>query len=193
MEREYSELDPLDITCTSSDCDSNLHCFKFHKSRMTADQKGTCRVCGAKLVDWNRVHRRNISDIGYTFEALKYELIRHYNWHIDIDIHAINHARRKGTKGLFNAAYDRITKYIAPAKPYRDGRQTPKQNNVIFYGQHATASCCRVCMEYWHDIPKGRDLTREETEYLVNLIMVYIKERLPNLTEEGEYVPKFRV
>jgi len=193
MESEYSELGPLDIQCTSSDCNSNLHCFKFHKSKMTADQKGSCRICGAKLVDWNRVHKRDMSDIGYTFKSLKFELIRHYNWHIDIDLHAINHARRKGMKGLLAAAHDRITKYIAQANPYHDGIQTPKQGNVIFYAQNATASCCRKCIEYWHNIPQGRDLTEEEITYLVNLIMAYIRERLPNLIEEGEYVPRLNI
>lgn len=190
MDNEYSELWPLNVTCTSTNCNSNLHCFKFHKSKMSADQKGECRICGAKLVDWSRIHKRNSSDVAYTFKALKFELIRHYNWHIDIDIKAINHARRKGMKGLLAAAENRITKVIAPAIPYRDGLQTPKQGNVIFYAQNATASCCRKCVEYWHNIPQGRDLNGEEIEYLTSLIMAYIKERLPYLTELGEYVPR---
>jgi hypothetical protein len=160
---------------------------------MTADQKGACRACGAKLVDWRRVHKRDTSDIAYTFKALKYELIRHHNWHIDIDIRAVNYARRKGTKGLLVAVYDRIKKSVGSAEPYRDGMQTPKEGNIIFYAQHATASCCRKCIEYWHDIPQGRDLTPEEITYLVNLVMAYIKERLPNLKDEGEYVPRIKV
>jgi Domain of unknown function (DUF4186) len=192
MEKKRSELQSLAISCTSSDCASNLHCFKFHKSKMTADQKGACRSCGAKLVDWSRVHKKDVSDIDYTFKALKFELFRHYIWHIDIDIRAANHARRKGMKELFVAAHERITKAIAPANPYRDGTQTPKQGNIIFYAQHATASCCRKCIEYWHDIPQGRDLTAEEIRYLVNLIMALIKERMPNLTEKGEYVPRIK-
>ncbi len=36
-----------------------------------------------------------------------------------------------------------------------DGRQTPREGNTIFYAQHATASCCRTCIEYWHGIPKN--------------------------------------
>lgn len=193
MKKMYSELIPLAITCTSSDCNANLHCFKFQKSKMSIDQKGSCRKCGVKLINWKRVHKKNILDVDYTFKSLKYELVRHYNWHIDIDIDATNHARRKGKKGLFVAAHDRIKKYVAPASPYRDGQQTPRKGNVIFYAQHATASCCRTCIEYWHDIPKGRDLTVEEIEYLVNLIMAYVEDRLPNLTEEGEYVPKIKM
>jgi len=193
MDNIHLELVPLAITCTSSDCNANLHCFKFQKSKMSVDQKGACRECGAKLVNWNRIHKKDILDIGYTFKSLKYELFRHCNWHVDIDIKAINHARRKGTKGLFIAANNRIKKYVSPATPYRDGLQTPRQGNVIFYAQHATASCCRKCVEYWHDIPQGRDLTTEEIEYLVNLIMAYINDRLPNLTEEGESVPKIKM
>lgn len=190
MESRYVELVPLDITCTSTDCDSNLHCFKFHNYKMSIDQKGACRKCGAKLVDWNRVHKRNMDDVDYTFKSLKYELIRHYNWHIDIDDKAVNHARRKGMKGLYVAAYNRIVKSIAPSKPYRDGMQTPKEGNIIYYAQHATATCCRTCLEYWHDIPKDRALSDNEIKYLVNLIMAFVQERMPNLTEEGEHIPR---
>lgn len=193
MEKGYSELKPLAISCTSTDCDSNFHCFKFHKSKMMADQKGACRACGVKLVDWTRVHKRDVADIAYTFKAMEFELIRHHNWHIDIDLRAVNHARRKGLKGLLASAYDRIKKAVGPAEPYRDGTQTPREGNIIFYAQHATASCCRKCIEYWHDIPEGRDLTASEITYLVKLVMAYIKERMPNLTEEGEYVPRIKV
>jgi hypothetical protein len=86
----------------------------------------------------------------------------------------------------------RLEKYLAPAAPPRDGRQTPLQGNAIYYAQHATACCCRKCLEYWHAIPQGRPLTDKELEYCVALIELYLKERLPELKDEPEDVPRRR-
>jgi hypothetical protein len=44
---------------------------------------------------------------------------------------------------------------VAPAAPPKDGRQTPCRGHPVFVAQHATAACCRTCLERWHQIPKG--------------------------------------
>jgi hypothetical protein len=44
----------------------------------------------------------------------------------------------------------------------------------------------------WHGISLGRELTEEEIGYLVDLVMLFIDERLPFLTENGETVPSAR-
>jgi hypothetical protein len=155
---------PLDIKCTSTDCENDLHCFK-QLNKMAPEQRGKCRTCNADLVDWKRLHRRELMDASHTFEALQHELIRHHFFHQRIDETAMRHARRKGRTKLKEAARDRLAKYLAPAGPSRDGRQTPLSGNTIFYAQHAAATCCRTCLEYWHDIPKGRQLTGEEFDY----------------------------
>jgi hypothetical protein len=90
------------------------------------------------------------------------------------------------------AARNRVRNYLAPAEPSYDGRQTPWEGNAIYYAQHAIAACCRTCMEYWHGIPKGTELTSEQINYFVDLIAAYIDERLPHLTENGEKVPPIR-
>lgn len=181
----------LDISCTSSDCDNNLHCFKATRKIKEKNLEGICRDCGAQLVDWSRVFRRDLGDVTYTFEMLKKELIRHHFWHKEIDMYAQNYAKRKGRKGIREAAENRIRKYVAPANPSYDGRQTPMERNPIFYGQHATASCCRKCVEYWHGIEQGRSMTDEEIQYLTELVCMYIYERLPELTDNGEKVLPF--
>jgi len=38
--------------------------------------KGTCQQCGADLIDWKRVHVRDLDDADNTFKALKNEFIR---------------------------------------------------------------------------------------------------------------------
>ena len=186
------KLEPLKITCTSSDCDNGLHCFKATRQMKASNETGACRTCGAQLVDWSRVHQNDVGDVENTFEALRLELIRHHFWHVPIDEKAVLHARRKGFLKLRSAARSRIRSSVGPANLPFDGRQTPMagSGNVIHYAQHATASCCRKCIEYWHNIPQKRALTEEEVEYLAQLVMLYIEDRLPQLTDEGEYIPR---
>lgn len=85
----------------------------------------------------------------------------------------------KGYLKIKSDAYEIITKRLAPAEPKNDGKQTPmKQVHPVFIAQHATACCCRGCLEKWHKIPKGRKLTKEEIDGIVNLIMKWIEHEL---------------
>ena len=92
---QFQKPPPLNISCTSTDCDKDLHCFKQLK-RMTPEQRGKCRECGANLVDWKRVHRRDATDAEYTFSVLKHELIRHHFFHQTIDDNARETCTAKG-------------------------------------------------------------------------------------------------
>jgi hypothetical protein len=188
---EFKKPPPLKISCTASDCDNDLHCFKVTK-KMSEGDRGRCRECGADLVDWKRLRQRKIGDAKYTFSALRHELIRSHFFNETIDEHAVAHARRKGRILLREAVRNRIEKYLAPGSLVRDGRQTPFSGNSIFYAQHATACCCRTCLEYWHAIPKGRKLTEAEIEYCEALIELFLQQRLPNLKDEPEKVPPIR-
>ena len=183
--------EPLKISCTMTDCDNDLHCFKATQKMPTVD-RGKCRACNADLVDWSRVHMRAIGDAAYTFEALKRETIRHHFFHVPIDQKAINYARRKGRKKLKEAIRARIEKSIGPAVPSWDGRQTTMKDNPIFYGQHATATCCRTCLAYWHAIPKGERLTHGQIDYCVDLLELFFDERMPDLSEDPVHVPRNR-
>jgi hypothetical protein len=187
----FQKPPPLDIKCTSVDCGNDLHCFKQLK-KMTPDQRGRCRACGADLVDWKRLHRRDKTDAKHTFAALQHELIRHHFFHKPIDDTAMRHAQRKGKTLLKQASRDRLQKYLAPADPPRDGRQTPLEGNAIYYAQHATATCCRTCLEYWHDIPKGRPLTPKEFDYCATMVDLFLDEKLPDLPDEPIKVPPRR-
>ena len=64
---------------------------------------------------------------------------------------------------------------VAPAFPKNDGKQTPMRGHPVFIAQHATATCCRKCIQKWHEIEKGRALNPEEIEYVVVLIMGWIE------------------
>jgi hypothetical protein len=78
--------------------------------------------------------------------------------------------QRKGMNEVLKHAADFIDIRLAPAYPVNDGRQTPWHNHPVFVAQHATATCCRGCLQKWHQIPKGRELTVEEQEYIVEVI-----------------------
>ena len=182
---------PLAVKCTDTACDQGLHCFKQLK-RMMPDERGRCRECGADLIDWDRVHQRNIHDATHTFAMLRFELIRHAFFHQPFDEIAVNHAKRKGRQRLLEAARHRLQKYLAPANPPRDGQQTPFTKNAIFYAQHATATCCRRCLEYWHNLPMGRELSEDEIEYCLQLVGLFLRFRLPDLDDEPVKVPNRR-
>lgn len=64
------------------------------------------------------------------------------------------------------------------------------EGNVLYYAQHATASCCRTCIEYWHGIPKGRELTHDEIGYLTALIIQFLNRRIPDLPAGSEKIPR---
>ncbi|RYM04780.1 DUF4186 family protein [Sporolactobacillus sp. THM7-7] len=180
---------PIRVKCTDADCAHDLHCFLENKKMIREGKKDGCRYCGVRPVDWARVHQRNFDDVAYTIRSLNQEFIRYHFWHVAIDQRAINHARRKGRVGIREAAEHRLRKSVGSEHPFRDGRQTPFEGNIIYYAQHATATCCRNCIYEWHNVPKGRTLTEEEIRYFTNLVKVYINCRLPDLTETGEYVP----
>jgi hypothetical protein len=67
---------------------------------------------------------------------------------------------------------------LAPAEPDKDGRQTPYRGHPVFVAQHATATCCRSCLQRWHQIPKGRELSRQERGYVVEVICRWIGREL---------------
>jgi hypothetical protein len=114
-------LPPLKITCTSSDCEADLHCFKATQKLARANKVGACRACGVELIDWRRVHGRSLDDVAFTFEQLRHELIRHHFWHLPFDQRALNHARRKGRVQLHEAARRRIDTSVGQAGVAFDG------------------------------------------------------------------------
>jgi hypothetical protein len=63
-----------------------------------------------------------------------------------------------------------VIERLAPAKPRNDGKQTPMRGHPAFAAQHATATCCRGCLEKWHYIPRGEPLTDEQIEYVLEVL-----------------------
>jgi hypothetical protein len=82
----------------------------------------------------------------------------------------------KGLETIKDHAYQFINSRVAPAFPKNDGKQTPMRGHPVFIAQHATATCCRGCIQKWHGVKKGRALGEVEVDFIVALIMGWIDE-----------------
>ncbi len=80
----------------------------------------------------------------------------------------------KGRETVAGHARDFVAQRLASAVPHNDGKQTPFRGHPVFVAQHATATCCRGCLEKWHRIPAGRALTPEEQAHVVEAIMRWL-------------------
>ena len=84
------------------------------------------------------------------------------------------YAAAKGLDVIQKHAEDFVEKRLSPENPENDGKQTPMKGHPVFIAQHATACCCRGCLEKWHNIPAGKKLTKEEQSYVVDVLMDWI-------------------
>jgi len=91
----------------------------------------------------------------------------------------LDYLRGKGLPAVLARAGDFITQRLAPAVITNDGKQTPYRGHPVFVAQHATACCCRGCLEQWHRIPSGRTLTLEETTYVLAVLERWLRGLAP--------------
>ena len=52
------------------------------------------------------------------------------------------------------------------------------RGHPVFIAQHATATCCRGCIQKWHKLAAGRKLSQIQQDYLVDVIMTWIEKEL---------------
>ena len=89
----------------------------------------------------------------------------------------LEYLRRKGLPVVMEHAADFIAKRLAPALPANDGKQTPMGHHPVFIAQHATATCCRGCLQKWHGIAKGRELETTEKQYILEVIKTWLERQ----------------
>ncbi len=87
----------------------------------------------------------------------------------------IDYINKNGLDVILEHAKKFVDEKLGDAYPLNDGSQTPMKNHPVFIAQHATGCCCRSCLEKWHHISKGRKLTNNEKNYIIMLIMEWIK------------------
>ena len=83
----------------------------------------------------------------------------------------------KGLATVLSHAGDFIERRLAPAHPANDGKQTPFRGHPAFVAQHATATCCRGCLEKWHGIPRGRALSAEEKAHVLAALERWLRDQ----------------
>ncbi len=84
----------------------------------------------------------------------------------------------KGMDKIEEHARDFVSKRLAPADIPNDGKQTPMKGHPVFLAQHACACCCRGCLEKWHGIPAGVELTKEQQDYVTGVLMEWIRRQM---------------
>jgi hypothetical protein len=180
---DSSDLKPLKIKCSSTNCDEGLHCYSRHmkKAEKKHGKKGVCYECGNDSIDWNRMYKNDVKDSKFIFIALNKEFIRNVFWKMKIDKLAIESALKKNKSDIRKEAKKFLKRRIGKFTAW-DGQQTPLGNdNIINYAQHATATCCRKCLAAWHNIPKEIELKESQLEFCTNLVMKFIEERVYDL------------
>lgn len=84
----------------------------------------------------------------------------------------------KGLDKIKEHAFDFINQRLKPKYIENDGKQTPMKGHPVFIAQHACACCCRRCLEKWHHILKNKELNEKEINYIVNLLIEWIKNEI---------------
>jgi predicted Fe-S protein YdhL (DUF1289 family) len=116
------------------------------------------------MIDLDEIfHRLGRSSFRRKFRLAGRELAYLQTW-------GIEHVMKQGA--------DLIDQRLAPALPKNDGRQTPWRNHPIFVAQHATATCCRGCLEKTHGITKGHELSPEERQHVLAAIRRWLEEQV---------------
>ncbi len=182
------------ITCTSTKCEAGLHSFqtnmrlKVNRDAKKSYRNGSCNCCGEdNLVDWERIDKRNFDDSDYLVSRLKLEMFRKNYWENPFDDIAIKKLKNKSFSDLEMNVKKVLKKTLTKPRheQLRDGSQTKLSGNVIFYAQHATATCCRKCMEEWHNVSVNDTINNENLQYAIDLVMLYLKKRLPSICKSN--------
>lgn len=123
------------------------------------------------------------SDAKHTYDDIFSRLARSgFRSRFHLGARERDYAKAKGRAVIASHAGDFIADRLAPENPRNDGKQTPMRGHPVFIAQHATASCCRGCLQKWHGIAGGKALTGDEQSYIKGLIMAWI-DREMNMRE----------
>jgi hypothetical protein len=95
----------------------------------------------------------------------------------------IEYVKQRGLNVIQQHTRDFIIKRLAAAEPKNDGKQTPMKGHPVFIAQHATATCCRKCLLKWHKIPMHKPLNKSEIDYIMLVIIAWIKANIPKFAD----------
>jgi hypothetical protein len=95
-----------------------------------------------------------------------------------LDLEMRNMINENGIEAMRVFVQERVKNFLAPMIPLNDGHQTPLRGHPVFIAQHATATCCRTCLNHWWRVKKGVALDQTQQEKCVNLIMTWIEMQM---------------
>jgi hypothetical protein len=171
------------ISCVATDCDNGLHCYRPKRSpKAWANPSGSCQQCGDRSVDWNRVRRRDLNDAPALQAELKKEWIRSHFWSKPLDQKSREHLSKTPRIETRSRIRKELAKVVGPPRPFRDGNRVPVdgeklEGHPIFYAQHATASCCKKCAYYWWGLPRDKQYTDAQIDFLTDMCMGFFDAR----------------
>ena len=93
---------------------------------------------------------------------------------------------RVGIAAIERHAADFVAKKLAAAEPANDGKQTPMRGHPAFKAMHATACCCRSCMEKWWRVKRHQPLSEVQQRKAAGLIMAWIRKSMPLKDLKGD-------
>jgi len=176
-----------DLKCTTTDCNNGLHCFKPSiPLQRKGIEKGCCRNCKSTLIDWTRLYALDKGNYDYAREAFKLEFIRNVFWSIK---KPTDQMKVKINKLTDNELRETVAARLKAtlSKPHNenhfDGRQTSiSDQNIVHWAQHATGTCCRICLEEWYGIDKNQaQISDREYEYFEWIVLQYIREKMSEI------------
>jgi hypothetical protein len=171
------------ISCTATECDNGLHCYRPKKSRKEwADPPGTCQRCGDRSVDWDRVRRRDLKDTLALQAELKKEWIRNHFWIEPLDKKSVENLAKTPRIETRDRIRRELAKVVGPPRPFRDGYRVPVEGkklegHPIYYAQHATGACCKKCAYYWWGFPRHEQYTDGQIDFLTDMCMSFFDAR----------------
>lgn len=174
---ELPDLKKVKISCTAKDCDKDLHLFRPKRGGWKELKDDvSCQGCDA-TVDMSVTRARDLAHPEAIFDELGREFVRFVYLNRPIDARARRLIRRYGMAGTRARVGKRVHTAIGREPNEYDGRQTPLQGNILYYAQHATATCCRKCAWYWYGIPRSGELSASSLAFCEGLLHAYLDRR----------------
>jgi hypothetical protein len=96
--------------------------------------------------------------------------------------------QNKGLSMVLQHARTFIEQRLTASMPVNDGKQTPFRGHPVFIAQHATATCCRGCLEKWHRIPRDQALNEEQIQYIVAVLARWLESE----SDDVKHIPAIR-
>lgn len=121
-----------------------------------------------------------LNDIQRKYINQKLEKLQHSKFRSSFKLtkKAQAYIEEKGFATIEKHCEDFIEKRLSPYPTINDGKQTPMRGHPVFIAQHATATCCRGCLNKWYNIPKNRSLTAKEKRFIKALIISWLQEEI---------------